>query len=98
AEQMRQPLIALRQQLREHALERVELIAERACEQAQRLADRIACRELAERTARGEAVLLRGIVDDARARDAARQYRQLLREPDVQRIERVDAQALRLRL
>ena len=51
------------------------------------------CRDAA---ARGLAIQVVGLVDDGGGRNAVRQHGQLPREPGVERIERVDTQALRL--
>src|SRR5690606_37862694 len=95
-EQVREPLIALRQELREQSLERVEIVAERPREEPHGGADLARLGELAQGAARSDPVLGGGVLDDRSAGDAARENRQLLREPHVQRVERVDPKPLRL--
>ena len=99
AEQQPQPLIAPRQQRREQLLELVAIVADVAQQRAQARARARASSPATARdaAARRLAIQIVGLVDDVGRGHAVGEHGQLPREPGIERVERVDAQPLRLR-
>ena len=88
-----QPLVAPGQQIDQQGLEARLGVVQYRQQGLKRLAKRSVCPELVERSLSCQSVKRTGVLGDACARRTARQNRQLLRQPCVERVERVDPHA-----
>ena len=90
-------MIAARQQRSQHSGKALGVVVDAAQQRAQMARERhVVAGDCRDRTFGRLAIVVVGFVDDARGRHTVGQHGQLLREPHVERIERVDAQPLRL--
>ncbi len=91
-----EPLLAASEQSCEQRLELLEVV-EHAREHAYAVAELAVGCDGRDDVARGAAIVVARVVDDRRGCDAVREHGQLLREPGVEGVERVDPQPVRLR-
>ena len=98
AREQTQPLIAPRQQRGEQFFEPRAVVAEIAQQEQQTRAQRLfVAGDSRYAATRRFAMQILRLVDDVGCSDTVGQHWQLAREPGVERVQRVDAQALRLR-